>query len=112
MKLQNPFPLEVRLLYIDWWECFLCGGNGQGYGGIEIHHILGRVSSSVLNSSCLCKRCHAQISHNREEHQKIFAILLKFLDNRKQNGHLVVLKKDDLEFLEQNKHELIYDKHD
>lgn len=39
---------------------------------LEIHHILGRVSDSAFNSSVLCNKCHSQIGHTTEEHQRIF----------------------------------------
>lgn len=79
MQLQNPFPLTVRLLYLDCWRCWLCGENGQRNGGLEIHHIMGRISASAFNSSCLCKKCHGHMGHSQEEEQKLFLITLKYL---------------------------------
>lgn len=101
MKLNNPFPLDVRKLYLGWWECFLCGENGQRSGGLEIHHILGRVSDCAFNSSCLCKKCHARIGHKTEEHQKIFLKTMMFL--KKQDYQPT---KQDIVFYEENSQEL------
>lgn len=79
ISLKYPFPLEVRKLYIDCWSCWLCGGNGTNCGGLEIHHIMGRISDSALNSSCLCKKCHSTMGHSEEEERKLFFITLKYL---------------------------------
>lgn len=98
MKLAYPFPLEVRLLYIDCWQCWLCGGNGTQDGGLEIHHICGRVSDSAFNSSCLCKKCHATMGHSQEEEQKLFLITLKYLFNKEYQP-----VPNDWKFLYENK---------
>lgn len=97
MKLDNPFPQEVRLFYLGCWTCWICGGNGQDCGGLEIHHILGRVSSSIFNSCCLCKHCHAHIGHSQEEEQMLFAKTFKWVYNL---GYKV--REVDEEFLEKN----------
>lgn len=101
MELKNPFPLEVRNLYLDCWECWLCGCNGVNRGGLEIHHIWGRVSASALNSSCLCGYCHKRMGHSREEHQKLFRKTLQFL----WSLHYSLLPVDN-EFLELIKNDL------
>lgn len=105
MKLQNPFPEKVRLLYMDYWACFLCGFNGWNRGGLEIHHILGRVSDSAFNSSCLCGYCHKRIGHTKEEHQKIFYQTVQFLKKI-----LFKPEKEDLDFLRENYSELVCEK--
>lgn len=79
MKLSFPFPIEVRKLYLDCWKCWLCGENGQRKGGLEIHHVLGRVSDSAFNSSVLCKDCHSHMGHSQEEECKLFLITLQYL---------------------------------
>lgn len=81
MKLRNPFPLKVRLLYIDCWTCWQCEENGQRNGGLEIHHITGRDSDSAFNSSCLCKKCHEHIEHTQEREAELFLKTLKYLYN-------------------------------
>lgn len=91
MQLKYDFPLKVRLLYLYHYSCFLCGRNYP----LEIHHILGRVSASAFNSSCLCRICHERICHNREEHRKIFALTFKFLLNAD-----FVPDDEDMKFLE------------
>ncbi len=78
--LNNPFPLEVRLLYLyNNYECWLCGKNGSNCGGMELHHIWGRISASALNSAPLCKGCHVHIGHTREEHQTLLRKTIRFL---------------------------------
>ncbi len=79
MQLQNPFPLEVRTLYLDCWECWLCGRNGWNRGGLEIHHIWGRISASALNSSCLCGYCHKGMGHSREEQHRLLRKTIAYL---------------------------------
>lgn len=81
MQLQNPFTLSTRLLYIDCWQCWMCGGNGQDVGGLEIHHITGRDSNSAFNSSCLCKKCHTTIEHTHEREAELFLKTLMYLYN-------------------------------
>ena len=102
MNLQNPFPLEVRKLYIDCWTCWLCGGNGQQSGGLEIHHIMGRISDSAFNSSCLCKSCHGHMGHSQEEEQKLFFITLQYL-----HGLEYEPIQKDWDFLKDNFHRIV-----
>ena len=75
MILSNPFSDETRLLYLYQHCCLLCESNQ----GLELHHILGRVSSSPLNSILVCLKCHGSMSHNQEEHQKCFRRTLEYL---------------------------------
>lgn len=105
MKLSNPFPQSVRLLYLGHWECFKCGSNGTNRGGLEIHHILGRVSGSAFNSSCLCHYCHTSILHNRETHRFLFGKLLRFLYNIRYKPI-----QDDFIFLRNNYNDLVSEK--
>lgn len=102
MKLRNPFPDEVRLLYLyNCFECWICGGNGSQSGGIELHHIWGRISGSALNSAPLCKACHARVGHTREEHQMLLRKTIKFLLSE---GYKLTKVDDD--FLEMVKEDL------
>lgn len=98
MKLQYDFLPRVRLLYLYHTACFLCGRNYP----LEIHHILGRVSDSAFNSSCLCNQCHSHVGHTRQEHQLIFFHTINFLYN-------VGFKplEEDMKFLSENAEELI-----
>lgn len=100
--LQYPFSLIVRLLYLDCWECWICGENGAQNGGLEIHHILGRTSDSAFNSSCLCKKCHEHICHSQDEERSLFLITLKYL----YSISYVPVNKD-LEFLKKNHKRLV-----
>jgi len=102
MKLAFPFSFEVRLLYLNCWKCWLCGENGQRKGGLEIHHILGRISDSAFNSSCLCKECHSHMGHSQEEECKLFLITLKYLYDMKYQPC-----EKDYDFLNKNGRRLL-----
>lgn len=77
MKLDNPFSLETKLLFIDVHNCWFCNRN-ENYGK-EAHHIYGRVSSSPVNCAILCSQCHSRIKHNDKEQQELLQITLVFL---------------------------------
>lgn len=94
MILQNPFPLRVRLLYIDCHACFFCGRNGQGVGGLEINHIFGRESAAAFNASVLCKLCHSHVGHTREEHQRLFFLNIHWLLSQRYDP-----EEDDLDLV-------------
>jgi len=101
MKLQNPFPQQVRLMYLyNSYTCWECGGNGSQSGGMELHHIWGRVSGSALNSAPLCKECHSHIGHTVEEQQNylrktiIFLLSQGYILNKEDNDFLELVKKD------------------
>lgn len=79
MKLANPFDHKTRELWRDCWECSWCGCNGQGVGGLELHHITGRDSNSPLNGAVVCKECHAHFGHGKDEEQRLFAETLRRL---------------------------------
>ena len=79
MKLANPFPNEVRELFRDCWECWICHENGQRTGGLELNHITGRDSLAAFNASVLCKGCHTHIGHNNEEEAMLTLITIKYL---------------------------------
>ena len=79
MQLANPFPQSVRLLFIDCYACWECGENGQRHGGLELHHIWGRISGSALNAAVLCKKCHDEIAHNHETHHRLLRKTIHFL---------------------------------
>ena len=72
MNLNYDFPPEVRNLFIDYHTCYECGQNGSGRGGLQIHHIWGRVSSSALNASLLCQKCHERVTGSLEEKIRYF----------------------------------------
>jgi hypothetical protein len=55
MKLKNPFSDETRALFIFENTCWNCNRPNP-----ELHHILGRVSSSPLNAYPLCPTCHSR----------------------------------------------------
>lgn len=79
MQLANPFPLQVRLLFIDAWECWICGENGTRSGGLELHHIWGRISGCALNAAPLCHNCHETVLHTRSTHHFLLKKTILFL---------------------------------
>src|ERR1035437_836633 len=94
MKLNNPFPDEVRWLFAGVWKCWLGGCNGQDRGGLEIHHIYGRVSDSAFNASVLCGKCHGHVGHSLEEHRGLFLTTLHYLRDLANRGIFQVSPKD------------------
>ncbi len=97
MKLKNPFSDNTRNMYLGLWKCMKCGQNGMGRGGLELHHIMGRISSSPFNASVLCNECHSHIFHSLEEHRFLFLKNLEYLwsiDYKEDNN--------DIDFLYQN----------
>lgn len=100
MKLQLPFTTETRWLFHDArYTCFDCGGNGQGKGGVELHHILGRTSSSPFNACPLCKECHDGVKQNSEGKKKLLTKTVRFLLRNKYK-----MTDDDELFLNNYKH--------
>lgn len=95
MHLSNPFPDEVRNLYLYCYSCLLCGGNGSQVGGLELNHIFGRVSGSAYNASVLCHECHSHVGHTPEEHAQLFLLNAKFLTEIKYEP-----TSDDLIFID------------
>ena len=77
--MKNEFDIEVRKWFIDCWECWLCQKNGQDCGGLELHHVLGRISSCILNASVLCHECHSHVGHTDGEHSDLLIKTIKFL---------------------------------
>jgi len=98
MRLRNNFPDKVRNMYFDIWECSLCGRNGQFHGGLELHHIRGRISSSALNCSILCGECHSHMSHYFEEEKRLMQKQIRFLLRNNYE-----FKENDLKFYNQHK---------
>lgn len=76
MKLRNPFPQEVRLLFLYVFSCFKCARSDRG---LELHHIFGRVSDSPFNACPLCPVCHAMMGHNRSEELELYITTADFL---------------------------------
>lgn len=76
MKLDNPFPPEVRNLFLYVYSCFSCGRSDKG---LELHHITGRDSSSAFNACPICTVCHAKIGHTQIEERRLFDFVQSFL---------------------------------
>lgn len=95
MNLSNPFPLEVKVLYLYRTDCTKCGSNRI----LELHHILGRISSSAFNACLLCRKCHNSISY--KEAPVLFQLNLRFLYTTEFQP-----TADDIEFLTKNRKQL------
>lgn len=76
MKLDNPFPIEVRNLFLYCYSCFKCGRSDKG---LELHHICGRDSNSAFNACPICTECHRHIGHNPNEERQLFKYVQMFL---------------------------------
>jgi len=98
MKLQNPFPLRVRALYLYVYSCAMCDRSDRG---LELHHIIGRSSCSAFNAIPICTYCHSHIKHTVEEQEFLFNLNLKFLI--KENYEPI---EEDWDFIKIN-HKLI-----
>jgi len=97
MILKNSFSPETREIWIWWYSCFYCGKNQWDC----LHHILGRASSSILNSAPL----HNDVCHLNNGKLATFDIrkklLKKTLEFLKKNKY--VLTDDDIQFMQQYK---------
>lgn len=76
MILSNPFPLFVRNLFLYVYACGECGRSGLG---LELHHIMGRISNSAFNAIPLCPDCHYHILHDLVTHRRLFKRTAFFL---------------------------------
>lgn len=84
MKLYHPFSEHTRSLFIYHQYCWQCKSNGNGRGGLELHHICGRRKvannmDSPLNASVLCKVCHDHIGHTQKEQLELMLYTWKVL---------------------------------
>lgn len=95
MNLSNPFPLEVKVLYLYRTDCTKCGSNRI----LELHHILGRISASAFNACLLCRNCHNSISYS--EAPTLFQLNLRFLYTTEFKP-----EEEDYQFLRNNKQKL------
>jgi hypothetical protein len=95
MKLKNDFSLKTRALFCYEYNCWECGRSDKG---VELHHILGRVSSSPLNCCPLCRSCHQKEVWLLENKKKWLKKCLKHL--LKDN---YLLDKKDLCFYQENR---------
>lgn len=79
MKLRNPFPPEVRNLFLYTYHCFNCGRSDKG---LELHHITGRDDNSKENAIPLCLECHSHANHSKEEETKYKRIIKQWLESQ------------------------------
>ena len=97
MKLKNDFSNETRGLFSFETTCWRCGRPNP-----ELHHCLGRISSSPLNAYPLCRTCHDQhiLMKSDQNIRKFLQQTIKFLCD--QNNCYTFTKKD-IEFYEKYK---------
>lgn len=102
MKLQNNFPNEDKMrCWLDHPFCVLCGSNQ----GCALHHIDGRSSKSMYNSSMLCHVCHKKAdAHNTSSPQSLeFRNKLRAITKRVIDRTSYVPKDYDREYLDKYK---------
>jgi len=101
--MKNPFSEKVRRLFLDGEvKCWECGRTFGEWGGIEPHHILGRISNSAYNLAPLCTKCHDRfksLSHEKKEQKRREYLhkTFRYLENLRYTNS----KKDD-DFIEKN----------
>ncbi len=103
MKLDHPFSQETRNLFLYTQFCWLCPSNGNGRGGLEIHHICGRKKhekflDSAFNASVLCKVCHDHIKQDNETRFKLYKITAKMIYENNQYE----IKQNDFSFIKEH----------
>lgn len=79
MKLRNPFPEEVRNLFLYCYNCFNCG---RGDKGLELHHITGRNSNAKENAIPLCPECHSHALHTISEETRYKELNKQWLESQ------------------------------
>jgi hypothetical protein len=95
VKLKNEFSINTRHIFLYVTACFNCGKSSEG---LELHHILGRISNSPLNACPLCKFCHESTARNYEKKKEYLVTTIKFL---LANGYEFTEK--DILFFNENK---------
>lgn len=108
MKLKNPFNQRVRDNFLYVYSCFKCGRSDRG---LELHHITGRSSDSMINACPLCKVCHNSIKHCFEEETFLRKVTLTFYIANKikiPSKDLSYLKDVDIELYNRYKEMLNY----
>lgn len=98
MKLKNDFKQEDKIRYwVDHPYCAVCGYNQ----GCALHHIDGRVSSSIFNGIMLCSTCHLEAdTHNTDSplSQK-YRAKLRNITHKHLLDQDVIINKNDEEYL-------------
>lgn len=89
---KNPFGDEVRKHFLFEKNCWDCGINRN----LELDHILGRVSDSILNAYLNCRACHNAKSH-RDDGKRLTRAMLFALSEEIQ------FSKKDLKFYKKNR---------
>jgi len=98
LGLRNPFPVEVRLLFLYNFTCWACGRSSSN---LELHHIWGRISASVLNAAPLCRKCHDAVRDTPEERRGFMSKTIAWVSPQ---GYRLL--PHDLDFLECVKNDL------
>lgn len=92
MKIKNNFSDITRALFSFEHSCWVCGSNQ----GCELHHILGRISSSPFNACVLCRKCHEKATTLHKE--KLLKMAIKFCIREQYEPN-----KTDIKFYQDNK---------
>jgi len=96
MKLKNNFSDITRALYSFEHNCWVCGSNDS----CELHHILGRVSSSPFNASVLCRKCHEKYTTISKEKLLKKAIKFCISEGYEPNNTDITFYKDNKKLYE------------
>ena len=95
MKLNNPFTLKTRNMFLYEYSCWTCGRSDRG---LELHHIVGRTSKSPLNAYLICTHCHSHANHSHEEEKEYLKTTMIFM--LKQH---YIFTDEDKEFIQGHK---------
>jgi hypothetical protein len=95
MKLSHSFPQHVHDYHFWTHKCYLCSKQAQ-----QKHHVLGRVSGSILNCAPLCAKCH--IGNSELDSFDMQQFLLKKV-KRILDSDYYKYSQDDLDFIEKYK---------
>jgi len=83
--------------YLYNYKCWWCGRNSWNC----FHHVLGRVSNSILNSAPLCNEtCHLNIHGKIRKTENVRILLDKTLKYLLSQGY--VFNDNDKKFIEKN----------
>jgi 5-methylcytosine-specific restriction endonuclease McrA len=93
--LKNNFTEEIRNSFLYDYSCEDCSRSDRG---LELHHIKGRTSTSILNAILICTPCHKKCCHSFEEERKYLQIAM-----RRELKRGYEMTEDDKEFVFLNK---------
>lgn len=99
MKLSNRFKdIDKQRVWIGHEYCSICMSNQM----CSIHHILGTVSDSILNSVMLCHDHHKEADGHNVSDKEYQAPLLQYTMRQVLKSGYELTKKD-IDFYQENK---------